>query len=265
MTTVAPAGASPEVAALAQALHRARCAAQAMAQPDTPWLDVAAAYAVQHAGLALREAASERRCGVKMGFTSRAKMAQMGVHEMIIGQLTDAMQVEDGGTFAHGRAIHPRVEPELAMLVGRDLHAIEQPAQLASAVEAVAPAMEIIDSRYADFRFSLPAVVADNTSGCGFVLGPWQRVPPRLDNLGIAMRVDGRVRQAGSSAAILGDPWRALHAAWVLARRHGLQVGAGSVLLAGAATAAEPLQAGVSVMAEVAGLRRVGFRVEASA
>ena len=254
-----------EAGALARALHEARCSARAMAQPDASWLDVAAAYAVQHAGLALREAAGERRCGAKMGFTSRAKMAQMGVHEMIIGQLTEAMQVDDGGSFDRSRAIHPRVEPELAMLIGRELHLVEQPAQLAAAVVAVAPAMEIIDSRYADFRFSLPAVVADNTSGCGFVVGPWQRVPASLDNLGIVMRMDGRVRQAGSSAAILGDPWRALHAAWVLARRHGLQVGAGSVLLAGAATAAEPLQAGVSVMAEVAGLGRVGFRVEASA
>ena len=247
---------------LAAALHRARLTRQAMPQIEAPWLDAPGAYAVQHAGIALRQAAGERLCGAKMGFTSRAKMAQMGVHEMIIGQLTDAMQVEDGGVFVRASAIHPRVEPEVAMLLGRELHAIEHACQLASAVQALAPAMEIIDSRYANFRFSLAAVVADNTSGCGFVLGPWRRVPEALDNLGMVMQFDGRTRQAGSSAAILGNPWRALHAAWQLARRHGIPVGEGSVLLAGAATAAEPLPPGGHVQAEVAGLGRVSFRVE---
>jgi 2-oxo-3-hexenedioate decarboxylase len=123
--------------------------------------------------------------------------------------------------------------------------------------------MEIIDSRYADFRFSLAAVVADNTSGCGFVLGPASRVPATLDNLGMVLhQFDGRARQLGSSAASPGQPHaRALHAAWRLARRHGLKVGAGSVLLAGAATAAETLPAGGHVQAEVAGLGRVSFRV----
>lgn len=256
---------SPEVAALAQALHEARTQCRPMAQVDAPWLDLDAAYAVQHAGIASRGAAGERLCGAKMGFTSRAKMAQMGVHEMIIGQLTEAMQVEDGGSFVRASAIHPRVEPEVAMLLGRELHAVEYASQLVSCVEAMAPAMEIIDSRYADFRFSLAAVVADNTSGCGFVLGPWRRVPATLDNLGMVLQFDGRARQLGSSAAILGSPWRALHAAWRLARRHGLKVGAGSVLLAGAATAAEALPAGGHVQAEVAGLGRVSFRVEGAA
>ena len=257
--------ASPQVDALARALHESRTQRRPMAQVDAPWLDLDAAYAVQHAGIALRGAAGERLCGAKMGFTSRAKMAQMGVHEMIIGQLTEAMQVEDGGSFVRASAIHPRVEPEVAMLLGRELHAVEHASQLVSCVEAVAPAMEIIDSRYADFRFSLAAVVADNTSGCGFVLGPWRRVPATLDNLGMVLQFDGRARQLGSSAAILGSPWRALHAAWRLARRHGLRVGAGSVLLAGAATAAEALPAGGHVQAEVAGLGRVSFRVEEAA
>jgi 2-oxo-3-hexenedioate decarboxylase len=249
-------------AELAQALHAARTGCQPMSQVEAPWLDLEGAYAVQHAGIALREAAGERLCGAKMGFTSRAKMAQMGVHEMIIGQLTDAMQVEDGGVFERARAIHPRVEPELAMLLGCALHMVEHASQLGAAVQAVAPAMEIIDSRYADFRFSLDAVVADNTSGCSFVIGPWRRAPAWLDNLGLVMQFDGRLQQLGSSAAILGSPWRALEAAWRLARRHGLKVEAGSVLLAGAATPAQALPANGVIQAEVAGLGRVSFTVE---
>lgn len=111
---------------LATALHRARLSCQAMPQVDSPWLDLDVAYAVQHAGVALREAAGAHLCGAKIGFTSRAEMAQMGVHEMIIGQLTDAIQVEDGGAFPRSKAIHPRVEPELAMLLAGAATAAER-------------------------------------------------------------------------------------------------------------------------------------------
>lgn len=220
------------------------------------------AYGVQRSGIALREAAGERLVGAKMGFTSRAKMLQMGVAEMILGQLTDAMQVDDGGVFRRGSAIHPRVEPEVAFLLGRDIDAHTSPTALTQAVAAVACAMEIIDSRYQDFRFSLPDVVADNTSACGFVLGAWLPVRGSLDNLGIALRIDGKAVQVGSSAAILGSPCRALAAARRLATRHGIALPAGSVLLAGAATAAEALPERGHIEAEVAGLGRVSFFVE---
>ncbi|HYF19590.1 MAG TPA: fumarylacetoacetate hydrolase family protein [Ramlibacter sp.] len=246
---------------LARWLHDARTTRRPVPQPEGVALDLPTAYAVQHAGVALRLAAGERRVGAKMGFTSRAKMAQMGVHEMIVGQLTDAMEVPDGSPFRRDGAIHPRIEPEVAFLVGRDFADVPHAGLLRGAVEAIAPAMEIIDSRYANFRFSLADVVADNTSACGFVLGAWQPVPREIDNLGMALRVDGRPRQAGSSAAILGSPWRALDAAWRLARRYGVSVPAGSVLLAGAATAAEPMPERGFVEVEVSGLGRAAFTV----
>ena len=247
---------------LARMLHSARLMCRPMSQPKAGEINVDDAYGVQIEGTALRIAEGERPTGWKMGFTSRAKMAQMGVHEMIVGQLTDAMQIPDGGVLKHSSAIHPRVEPEVAFLLTCDLAELTHPGLLWRAVDAVAPALEVIDSRYADFRFALPDVIADNTSAFGYAIGAWKVVPRGIDNLGIALRFDGRDRQLGSSAAILGNPWRALEAAWRLARRHGLHTVPGSVLLAGAATAAEPLPVSGCVEAEVQGLGRVAFNVE---
>ena len=257
--------AQPIVQHASRLLHDARLARTPVSQERLGSLgSLATAYAVQAAGIALRLEAGERVCGLKMGFTSRAKMAQMGVSEMIVGQLTDAMRAVDGAALATGSFIHPRVEPELAMLLGRELPAAAGPDDLARCVAAVAPALEVIDSRYADFRFDLNAVVADNTSAAAFVVGSWQPLPRAIDNLGLAMRVTHVSEQGarsetqlGTTAAILGDPWRSLHAAARLAALHGLVVPAGSVVLAGAATAAVSLPVHGRVEMEMASLGRV--------
>ncbi|HEX6968629.1 MAG TPA: fumarylacetoacetate hydrolase family protein [Micromonosporaceae bacterium] len=214
-------------------------------------LDPDSAYAVQAALVERRLARGERLVGLKMGLTSRAKMAQMGVDEVIWGRLTDAMRIPDGGKVDLRPFIHPRVEPEVAFLLDR---APEPGDDFATAVRAVAPALELIDSRYRDFKFGLADVIADNTSAAGFVIGPWQPVPAGLDNLGVLLEIDGRVVQAGSTAAILGDPRRAFHEAVRLAARHGVRMREGWVLLAGAATAAVPLTPGAHVRAVVEGL-----------
>ncbi|WP_327037639.1 2-keto-4-pentenoate hydratase [Micromonospora maris] len=210
-------------------------------------LDVATAYQVQDALVARRVGRGETVVGVKLGLTSRAKMTQMGVDEVIWGRLTDAMHISDGGTVDLSGHIHPKVEPEVAFLVE------------GGAIAAVAPAVELIDSRYRDFRFTLAEVIADNTSASGFVVGPWQPVPDNVDNLGVLLEVDGRVAQVGSTAAILGDPRRALPEA---ARLAG-ELRDGWVLLAGAATAAVPLTPGAHVRVTVEQLGTVSLRASA--
>ena len=121
--------------------------------------------------------------------------------------------------------------------------------------------MEIIDSRYRDFKFTLSDVVADNSSSSGFVLGPWARADQDLGNLGMVMEVDGRPVQIGSSAAILGHPLRSLvAAARLVARAHGT-LEAGWIVLAGAATAAHPLSVGQHVRATVQKLGSVAIHV----
>lgn len=224
-----------DVSELAGRLAEAERSARPIPPLELP--DVATGYEVQRV---LVERRGEALVGLKMGLTSRAKQEQMGVAEPIWGRLTAATRVPEGGTVDTSRLIHPRIEPEVAFRLDAAGEAV-----------AVAPALEVIDSRYVDFRYSLPDVVADNTSAARFVIGSWRPVPATLDNLGILLEVDGRVVETGSTAAILGDPRRALARGLELARAAGVVPEAGWVFLAGAATVAVPLVAGAHVRAVV--------------
>ena len=153
------------------------------------------AYAVQKTAFDRRLARGEKRIGMKMGFTSRAKMIQMGVSDLIWGRLTDKMLVEEGGVVAMDRFIHPRVEPEVAFLIGRPLRGTVSMLQAQAAIEAIAPATEIIDSRYRDFKFSLGDVIADNASSSALVIGPWSTLTRDVSNLGMIMSINGSAVQ----------------------------------------------------------------------
>jgi 2-oxo-3-hexenedioate decarboxylase len=224
-------------------------------------LGVDDAYAVQAASIDRRLGRGERLVGVKMGLTSRAKMAQVGVDQVIWGRLTDAMYVADGGTVSLAGYVHPRVEPEIAFLMAAPLAGPVSAAQAMAAVAAVAPAAEIIDSRFENFRFSLPDVIADNSSSSGFVVGGWSTPSTPIANLGMVLEHDGRPAEIGSSAAILGDPVRSLVEAARMVAEAGMQLEPGWIVLAGGATAAVPLAAGSSYRIIVEHLGAVQFRV----
>lgn len=250
---------------LAARIDEARRAGVAIPQLSASTeVDLDTAYAVQRAGVTLRTGAGERVVGAKLGFTSRAKAVQMGVDDVIIGVLTDAMEVPDGGILDVSRGVHPRIEPEVAFRLAREVDPTDPLEVLREAVDAVAPAMEVIDSRYRDFKFSLADVVADNTSGSAFVLGPWVPLSGDtslvLTDRSVDMHVDDESVATGSTTDILGDPWEALPAVQRMAARHGQRLPAGAVILAGAATAAVPLASGVRVQTEIAGLGRVSLR-----
>lgn len=249
-----------DIAAIAERLDDAMRHGTATDQLAEP-LALDDAYAVQAASMGRRYARGERRIGIKMGFTSRAKMIQMGIDEMIWGRLTDAMLVEDGGSIDFDRFVHPRVEPEIAFLLKAPLPAQVSPAAALLAVGGVAPALEIIDSRYRNFRFSLTDVVADNSSSSALVVGPWADPTTDLSNLGMILSIDGNIRQIGSSAAILGNPIRSLVAAARLAAAAEEPLQAGDIVMAGGATAAEALSPGQHVRVEVQTIGRTEFRV----
>jgi 2-oxo-3-hexenedioate decarboxylase len=249
------------IAALAQRLDNAARTATATPQLTEP-LSVEDAYAVQTQSMALRYGRGERRIGMKMGLTSRAKIAQMGVKDMIWGRLTDAMLVEDGGKIDFVTFVHPRVEPEIAFLLGAPLGETVTPMAARAALAGVAPALEIIDSRYENFRFSLTDVIADNSSSSAFVTGAWADPAIDLANLGMILEIDGVARQIGSTAAILGNPIRSLTAAARLAARAGEPLRAGDVIMAGGATAAEALAPGQHVRLEVQKLGYASFHVQ---
>jgi 2-oxo-3-hexenedioate decarboxylase len=249
-----------EVMDIAARLDDAARRATATPQLAEP-LSLEDAYRVQAASLGRRYQRGENRVGIKMGFTSRAKMAQMCIDEMIWGRLTDQMLIEDGGTIDFAAYVHPRVEPEIAFLLKAPLGGVVTAPAALAAVAAVAPALEIIDSRYKDFKFSLTDVVADNSSSSSFVVGPWHDPANDISNLGMIMEINGVPRQIGSSAAILGHPIRSLVAAARLAEAAGEPLKAGDIVMAGGATAAEPLAPGQHVRLVVQKLGRVEFRV----
>ncbi|HEX3957826.1 MAG TPA: fumarylacetoacetate hydrolase family protein [Trebonia sp.] len=237
---------------LAEILDKATLGRSAVPRlTDTAELDVPSAYEVQRAVIERRRARGESLIGVKMGFTSRAKMVQMGVDDVIWGLLTDAMLIESRLDTAG--LIHPRIEPEIAFLLERP---VRTPADAAAAVGGIAVGYEVLDSRYEGFSFTLADVVADNASASGFGLGPWH-APKDIGNVGMLLEIDGRPVATGSSAAILGDPMRSLIAAARLAGAAGIELQPGWVILAGAPTAAVPLPAGAHVRVSAAGLGHV--------
>jgi len=224
-------------------------------------ISVEQGYAIQSAAFSRRIARGEKQVGIKMGFTSRAKMLQMGINDMIWGRLSDGMIVEDGDEINLIDYVHPRAEPEIAFLLGRQINHPCTAAEAMAAVDAVAPAIEIIDSRYKNFKFSLADVVADNSSSSGFVVGSWAIANRDLSNLGMILDFNGRPVQIGSSAAILGHPVRSLTAAARFAAAAGQPLQAGWIVMAGGATAAEALKPGVTVRNSVQDLGFAGFKV----
>lgn len=239
---------------------------QTMLSASVP-LSLSDGYRIQRAGIHLRKLRGDRLVGMKMGLTSRAKMEQMGVHNPIYGHLTERMRLEDGGVLPHSQLCHPRVEPEVAFLLGKDLRGPVSPAEALLCVDGVCAALEIIDSRYRDFKFTLPDVVADNASSSYFVLGPCVKTHHELDlgNLGMVMEINGVVSQVGSSAAIYEHPARSLAALANLLAEQDEGVTAGSVVLAGGATAAVALHPRDRVQLRVDGLGSVAFSVSPSA
>lgn len=244
-----------DAVALAQELHGARLARTSIA-PISDRLggfDVDDAYAVQAAGIDLRLAAGERLVGAKLGFTSQAMRRAMGVAEPNYGLLTDAMVAAPAVDLS--ARIHPKVEPEVAFVLAEEVTGVGvTAADVLAATEAVAPCLEVVDSRYVGFRFRAVDNVADDSSAAVFVLGdpvPLREVP-NLRLVGAVLSVDGEVAATAAGAAVDGHPAAAV--AWAareLTRRRGRGLEAGWVVLSGGLTAPVDLVAGRTVRCEV--------------
>jgi len=225
-----------------------------------PELDVETAYAAQWEFVQLKLSAGEQLAGAKLGLTSRAKQEAMGLAEPLYGWITSGMVTPYGEPVDRSRLIHPRVEPEIAFLLGRDITAPATVTSVLAATELVFAAVDILDSRYRDFRFALPDVVADNASAGGVILGPQARRPDELVDLrllGCVFRTGGEVTATAAGAATMGHPAAAV--AWLAnrlgARGHYLR--AGWLVLSGGLTAPVPLEPGTAVTAEFDGLGSV--------
>ncbi|MFC0680574.1 2-keto-4-pentenoate hydratase [Lysobacter korlensis] len=195
------------------------------------------AYAVQSLGIGRRIAAGRRVVGRKIGLTSASVQAQFGVYTPDYGVLLDDMVVADREPLDLSRFLQPRVEAEVAFVLGRDLDSpTTHVADVLRATEFVLPAIEVVDSRIAGWNISITDTIADNASSGAIVLGTTPRSLNRLDlaAVGMSLDFDGEPVSTGSGAACLGSPVIAV--AW-LARavaRHGRPLRAGEVILSGA-------------------------------
>ena len=227
-----------------QRLRDAREKRQAIAPltDDLPGLDLAHGYAVQRLA---RNGAGEL-VGWKLGVTSRAKQAQVGVDSPIRGYLTVEHALDLGEPLQVDQHIAPRTEPEIVLIMGRDIDGANVTAtQVLAATEAVAVGIEVLDSRYLDYRFTMPDVVADNASASRFVIGapvPLTGIELRL--VGVVFEKNGVLVGTASGAASLGSPASAV--AWLVrslaADGEGLR--AGDVILSGGLTAAVNVASG---------------------
>lgn len=228
-----------------------------------PDMSVDDAYAVQRAQADAWTAAGARIKGHKVGLTSAAMQRQMGVDQPDFGILLDSMFLPESAPIDTGRFLQPRVEPEIAFVLGRPLSGPgATAADAVAAVEYVLPALEVIDSRIADWKITLPDTIADNASSGGLVLGTR---PVRLGDLDLALmgcllHRDGVLIDTGAGGAVLGSPINAL--VWlanVLGER-GIALEAGHVVLPGSITAAVPVAPGETLTATFAGIGSVTAR-----
>lgn len=194
-----------------------------------------------------------RKVGIKLGLTSEAKQKMMGVDEAIIGDLHADMLAYEWEPLNSTELIHPKVEPEIAFFINEDIRGENiTEADIVKASKYVAPALEIIDSRYKDFKFTLVDVVADNCSSKKFVVGSCMALADSTDlsNIGMSMSKNGSVEQTGSSAAVLGHPLKAMTWAANMLGRKGKGFKKGDIVLSGAMSQAIRIESGDTVIAE---------------
>jgi 2-keto-4-pentenoate hydratase len=202
-----------------------------------PSLVIEDAYGIQTINIDRRVADGQKIIGRKVGLTSAPMQKLLGVDEPDFGVLTDEMFVEDGDLISLSRLVQPRVEAELAFLMEHDLAG--PGVTTAGALAAIAgalPAVEIVDSRVADWKIKLVDTVADNASSGLLVVGGRMRKVEDLDLrlLGVVVARHGEVIETGAGAAALGNPARCV--AWLANKLGSLGSGlkAGDIVLPGA-------------------------------
>ena len=210
------------------------------------------AYAIQQVQIRGRLDAGAVIAGYKVGLTSEAMRQQFGVSEPDFGHLLSDMEYAADAPVPVSAFLQPRAEPEIALVLGRPLTGPRVTvSEVVAATAYAVPAIEIIDSRIADWRITLVDTVADNASSGGFVVGqspvPLDRVD--LSLTGCVLRRNGRIIATGAGAAVLGSPLHA--AAWLASQLigRGAELDAGHIILTGSITASIPVQAGDAVSA----------------
>jgi 2-keto-4-pentenoate hydratase len=228
-----------------------------------PNLTVGQAYAVQRVNLARRLDEGHALRGHKIGLTSAPMQQLLGVSEPDFGYILDAMVLSDGADVPMVTFCAPRVEPEVAFLLRAPLRGPGVAADdVMAATEAVAPALEIVDSRIADWKITLADTIADNASSAAAVLGEWLPIAdaPPLPETTATLVVNDKVVGTGQGYAVMGDPAAAV--AWLAnaLAGYGTAIEAGQLVMSGSYTTASFVVPGDQASATVTGIGAVSVK-----
>jgi 2-keto-4-pentenoate hydratase len=215
---------------------------------STTALGIDDAYAIQQAGTELRMARGEVVVGWKLGYTSLAMRAQMGIDHPNFGPLTDAMLL------AHDEAVspsllQPRVEPEVGLRLARSLSGDVSVDDVLSAVDEAFACLEVVDSVYPGYRFRLEDNTADGSSAAQVVVGPALRGHDALESVAVVLRHNGEEAGRATGSAASGHP--AAGVVWLVEQlaQRGRQLHAGDLVITGGLTKAVTLDPGDHVEA----------------
>lgn len=255
-----------DVAGKARALYEARRSRVAIPPftDEDPTLGIADGYAVQAELVKLILADGDTVVGYKAGLTSKPMQTMLGVGQPDYGPVLGSTIYRDGDEIPLGRFIQPKLEAEIVYVLGEELRGPGVTVEDARrAVSGIAAAMEIVDSRFAEWRIKLCDTVADLASNGAVAMSdrivPLDGFDPRL--IGMVLTRDGELVDTGAGAAALGDP--AAVVAWLAntLANDGIALEAGHVVMTGALHAAVPMRAGESYTAEFDRLGAVRVRI----
>lgn len=227
--------------------------------------DISSAYTIQSINTQHWKREGRRVIGRKIGLTSEVVQRQLGVDQPDFGTLFDDMLINDGGSLALCDLLQPKVEAEVALVIGRDID-VQKPTMVdvLMATSFVLPALEIVDSRIENWEISIADTIADNASSGRFVLGCNPRRISELDlrSCGMVMELDGHVVSTGVGAACLGHP---LNAAVWLARTlaaRGDPLRCGDTILTGALGPMVDIKSARRISASIGGVGGVTVKIK---
>lgn len=221
--------------------------------------DVSAAYAVQDELRVRRKSRGSQVVGRKIGLTSLAVQQQLGVDQPDFGVLFEDMAHVDGDRISVKRLLQPKVEAEVAFILGEHLTGELSLDRVRGAISFGVAALEVVDSRVTAWDISIVDTIADNGSSALYVLGPRRLTLDQFEpkEVEMSMTIDGEVVSTGTGAACLGDPLEALLWLARLAQEQGDHLRAGEVILSGALGPMAPIIGGSSVRADISTLGSV--------
>lgn len=233
---------------------------------DYPELNVALAYDIQDRLIEMKCSQENTKIsGRKLGLTSKSKQEMMGVYEPTYGVLLESMQLFEGEQISIEPFIHAKIEPEIAFVFDKEVKG--ETVSITDVLDAtafIAPAMEIIDSRYRNFDFTLADVIADNSSSSRYLIGEkfYQVDNVDLRLMGMVFKKNSEIVATSAGASVMGHPARAI--AWMANKilKRGISIKPGEVVLSGALSEAFTIQAGdhFSVTFDGIGSLEVAFK-----